>query len=364
MTSFCSSSAKKYRPQRSSPDSSGITALTWHYKSERLVIEALAAVMRTDSGTLCNDEALCLSLLINCLTKIRTNMNERLKKIFKKLNDKYRLILLNDITLEERVSFRLSRLNVYIVLSTLAVILVGLTVALIVFTPLKEYIPGYQDMNMRRNLLSLSYQTDSLSDVVVAQNSFIDGLQRTLKGEVDTVGTDIENGDARIEQNYASIKLKKGGSQEDSLLRKELEEADEYKLFNEDKRQEHELSDLYFLKPIQGIVTDSFDLKKDHFGIDLVAEEGAAVKAVLGGVVIVHEQSMETGHIIGIQHAYNLVSFYKHNSVLLKKVGTLVQAGDAIAIIGSSGELSEGPHLHFELWHNQSPVDPLEFIIY
>jgi len=297
-------------------------------------------------------------------TKI-LSMNERLKKIFKKLNDKYRLILLNDITLEERLSFRLSRLNVYIVLSTLAVILVSLTVALIVFTPLKEYIPGYQDMNMRRNLLSLSYQTDSLSDVVVAQNSFIAGLQRTLRGEVDTIGTDAaENQDASIEKNYASIKLKKGGSQEDSLLRKELEGAEEYKLFNEDKRKEHELSDLYFLKPIQGIVTDSFDLKKEHFGIDLVAEEGAAVKAVLGGVVLMHEQSMETGHIIGIQHAYNLVSFYKHNSVLLKKVGTLVQAGDAIAIIGSSGELSEGPHLHFELWHNQSPVNPLEYVIY
>ena len=292
-------------------------------------------------------------------------MNERFKKVFKKLNNKYRLILFNDITLEERLSFRLSRLNVYIILSTLAVILVCLTVALIVFTPLKEYIPGYQDMNMRRNLLSLSYRTDSLVGVVQAQNSFIDGLQMTLRGEVDTVGIVRDDGsNGKIDVNDASINLKKGVSSEDSLLRHELEDADAYKLFGGEKQEENELSDLYFTKPVNGLVTDSFDLKKKHFGIDLVAEEGAAVKAVQGGVVIVSERSMETGYIIGIQHSYNLVSFYKHNSVLLKKVGTLVQAGDAIAIIGSSGELSDGPHLHFELWHNQSPVNPLEFIIY
>lgn len=292
-------------------------------------------------------------------------MNERFKKLFKKLNNKYRLILFNDITLEERLSFRLSRLNVYIILSTLAVILVCLTVALIVFTPLKEYIPGYQDMNMRRNLLSLSYRTDSLVGVVQAQNSFIESLQMTLRGEVDTVGiVRDDGGNGKIDANYASINLKKGVSSEDSLLRHELEDADAYKLFGGENREENELSDLYFTKPINGLVTDSFDLKKKHFGIDLVAEEGAAVKAVQGGVVIVSERSMETGYIIGIQHSYNLVSFYKHNSVLLKKVGTLVQAGDAIAIIGSSGELSDGPHLHFELWHNQSPVNPLEFIIY
>ncbi len=290
-------------------------------------------------------------------------MNERLRKIFKQLNDKYRLVIMNDITLEERLSLRLSRMNVFVVFSTIGVILVALTVAFIVYTPLKEYIPGYQDVTQRRRLLDLTSRTDSLGSVVNSQNNFIRGLQKVLMGEVDSVKNDFGQVSISQKGDYSNINLNEI-SPEDSMLRKELEDEGVYELFNEDRRADAELSDLYFAKPLEGYVTDSFNVAKEHYGIDLIGEKDAPVKAILDGVIIMNDWSYDTGYVVGIQHSYNLVSFYKHNSVILKKVGTLVTAGDIIAIVGDTGELSDGKHLHLELWHNQSPVDPLKFIIY
>jgi len=289
-------------------------------------------------------------------------MNERLKKLIKQLNNKYRLVLLNDITLEERLSFRLSRLNVFVLGSTVAVILVAFTVASIVLTPLKQYIPGYQDVTQTRRLLDLTYRTDSMQQMVLAQNRYIESLKDVLSGDFDEQGEKVE---ARStgETDYSSINLN-SISTEDSLIRLELENEEIYELFTESKKEVEKLSDIYFSKPLEGYITDSFSLEKEHFGIDLVGADDAPVKAILDGVVVMNEWSLETGYIVGIQHSYNLLSFYKHNSVILKKVGTLVQAGDVVAIIGDSGELSDGKHLHFELWHNQSPVNPLEYVIY
>ncbi len=289
-------------------------------------------------------------------------MNERLKKLIKQLNNKYRLVLLNDITLEERLSFRLSRLNVFVLGCTIAVILVALTVASIVFTPLKQYIPGYQDVTQTRRLLDLTYRTDSMEQMVLSQNRYIESLKDVLSGDYDTVGHKVEM-KSTSETDYSGINLNNISS-EDSLLRQELENEEIYELFTESKKEVAELSDIYFSKPLEGYVTDSFNLEKEHFGIDLVGDDDAPVKAVLDGVIVMNEWSLETGYVVGIQHSYNLLSFYKHNSVILKKVGTLVQAGDVVAIIGDSGELSDGKHLHFELWHNQSPVNPLEYVIY
>ena len=289
-------------------------------------------------------------------------MNERLKKLITQLKAKYRFVILNDITLEERLSFRLSRLNVFVIASTLGVILVALTVAAIVLTPLKVYIPGYQDLTQKRRLLELTYRTDSLANLVVAQDNYIGGIKKVLAGEIDTVGAITElasDGD----KDYSGINLKSISS-EDSTLRTEIEKTEVYELFSDVKQEESVLSDVYFAKPFEGYITDTFNYEKEHFGIDLVGDDDAPVKAILDGVVIASDWSLDMGYVIGIQHSYNLISFYKHNSILLKKVGNLVQAGDVIAIVGESGELTEGKHLHFEIWHNQVPVNPLDYIIY
>lgn len=291
-------------------------------------------------------------------------MGDRFKNIQKKLNDKYRLIILNDITLEERFSYRLSKLNAFVAISTLSVCLIGLTALAIVYTPLRYYIPGYKaDITMRQEVLALGNTTDSLAIALQSQNAYIENLKKVLKGEADTVGVGIQDVSEGDKEKFDSIKL--GNiSQEDSMIREEVEAENLFALKDKEGGMATELSQIHFTRPVEGYITDTFNLKKDHFGIDVVGKEDAPVKTILGGVVIMNEYSVKTGHVIAVQHPHNLVSFYKHNSVLLKKVGTLVQSGEAIAIIGNSGELSDGPHLHLELWHNQSPVDPLSYIIY
>ena len=291
-------------------------------------------------------------------------MSERFKNFRKKLNDKYRLIILNDITLEERFSFRLSRLNVFSTLSTLAVMLVVLTLFSIIYTPLRFYLPGLKgDMEFRRNLTEIADRTDSLSQVMHERGVYLADLQKTLRGEIDTVGEGIQpiNTNSNTAPNLEELT---NISKEDSLLRTEVEDEEQTSLSNFSESEATELSQLHFNKPVEGYITDKFDLKKGHYGVDIVGKKEAPVKAIMKGVVIFNDYSVNTGNVIAIQHDHNLVSFYKHNSEVLKKIGTLVQSGEVIAIIGNSGELSDGPHLHLELWYNQQPVDPLSFIIY
>jgi murein DD-endopeptidase MepM/ murein hydrolase activator NlpD len=124
------------------------------------------------------------------------------------------------------------------------------------------------------------------------------------------------------------------------------------------------LAGIFFFPPLRGIVTSTFDMKLDHFGVDVVAQANAAVKACLAGTVTLSSWTTDAGHVLQVQHPNDLISIYKHNSVLLKKVGDKVKAGEAIAIVGDSGELTSGPHLHFELWLDGTPVDPQAFMVF
>ncbi len=293
-------------------------------------------------------------------------MNKKTSDLFERLNNKYRLVIMNDTSLEEKLSFRLSRLNVYIVFSTLCVLLVALTVAMIVFTPLKLYIPGYQDVGLRRDAIDLASRMDSTVNVVESNGKWVETVQAILAGNPEALANfdSLEEAPgSKQDSGYDSVDLSVI-SKEDSILRKEMEVAETYELFSDRKKEQTQISDLFFTKPVNGVLSDTFNIQTEHFGIDLVAGEKEPIKSVLDGMVILNEWSTETGYIIGVQHEYNLISFYKHNSVLLKKVGTFVKAGDAIAIIGGSGELSDGPHLHFELWYNQSPVNPIDYILF
>ena len=98
--------------------------------------------------------------------------------------------------------------------------------------------------------------------------------------------------------------------------------------------------------------------------MDVVANKDEAIKAIQDGTVVFTGWTVETGYVIALQHPGNIVSVYKHNSVLLKKEGNIVRAGESIAIIGESGELSTGPHLHFEIWINGNPMDPKDYVVF
>jgi murein DD-endopeptidase MepM/ murein hydrolase activator NlpD len=283
------------------------------------------------------------------------------KKRIEKLKRKYRLVLMDAATFEEKVSFRVTRLGVFLSVATTIILLISLTVYLLAFTGLREYIPGYTDVTLPKKIYDLQQTSDSLERVFRQKDLYISNIKRIIQG--DSVAEIAQpKQDAFI--NYDTITLSL--SREDSLLRAEYEEQTKYNLF-QNRMYNYTQSDLgyiNFFPPLKGLVSRSFNPQMDHFGVDLVAGTDQAIKATLDGTVIFSGWTIETGYVIGLQHRGNLISIYKHNSSLLKNQGAFVNAGETISILGESGELSTGPHLHFELWFNGRPIDPEEFITF
>lgn len=282
----------------------------------------------------------------------------RLKRFFRKLRVKYRLVLMNDETFEEKLSFRLSRLNVFVVTGFLAILLVIVTIFIIAYTPLREYIPGYADQRLRKLSVENAELIDSLEFLARVNEQWISNLNNVIDGNLNT--QDLIPPDSTT--RYDTITITK--SPEDSLLRLEMEQLGRYNLvmYSGEQKLENSVSNLFFVPPVKGRITNGFDPRQKHFGIDLAGKDNETVKATLDGMVVFASWTTNTGHVIAIQHPNNLFSIYMHNSALLRSVGDKVNAGEAIAIIGNSGEMSTGPHLHFELWFNGRPVNPREYM--
>ncbi|MDB4534822.1 M23 family metallopeptidase, partial [Vicingaceae bacterium] len=262
-------------------------------------------------------------------------------------------------TFEEKVSLRLSQLNVFVVLGISSLLLILLVILLIAFTPLKEFIPGYANVNVRRQGVENFLKSDSIQTALTQNNVYIDNIKNIIQGELKELDSK-EFIDSSA--NYKGIKNEP--IEEDSVLRNMIETEEKYNLFNKAGSTPGNISSFTFLQPLKGTVTNRFDMKKEHFGIDVVAPKNEAIKATLDGTVIFAEWTVETGYVIQLQHADNIVSIYKHNSVLHKKVGDYVKAGEVIAIVGNSGELSTGPHLHFELWYNGIAINPEDYMMF
>src|SRR5690554_781695 len=290
-------------------------------------------------------------------------MEERKKKrkILKKLKSKYRLVILNDASFEEKFSYRLSPLNIVTLLATFAFFLMSSVAAIIIFTPLREYIPGYTDVSLRQDLTKMVLRGDSLEKKLVQNNLYLSNIQTILSGEAPH--TELLHQNTSIEESLKVAKAEDAlvKSRDDSLLREYVEREDSYSLDISNNVGESS-DELYFFTPLKGTVTNSYNPKEGHFGIDVVAPKNEAIKACLDGTVIFADWTVETGYVIQLQHKDNLTSIYKHNSILLKEVGKRVKAGEAIAIVGNSGELTSGPHLHFELWRDGVAVDPMKHI--
>ena len=277
------------------------------------------------------------------------------KRIIKKLKNKYRLVILNDASFEERFSYRLSPLNLLTLLLTLVVLLIIIVSVIIIYTPLRKSIPGYTDVSLREDLTTMVFRADSLDRKLERNSAYLRNIQGALKGELPLSKDSIYRTDQMV--IIPEDPLVK--SKEDSMLREYVEREDSYSLSAD---QENISKQIYYFAPLKGTITNEFNPSKEHFGIDVVAPKDEAIKATLDGTVVFAEWTVETGYVIQIQHGNNLVSSYKHNSVLLKKVGEEVKAGEAIAIVGNSGELSSGPHLHFELWKDGKALNPADFI--
>ncbi|HEY9115858.1 MAG TPA: M23 family metallopeptidase [Bacteroidales bacterium] len=287
------------------------------------------------------------------------------EKWYNKLRFKYRLVLFNDQTFEERFSFKLNRMNVILTMGSLAIFFIILTFFIIAYTPIKEYLPGYPDVDQRKELYKLNMIADSLLNDIRLKDQYLQNIKDVFDGKIhDSLGQEYDT----VSLRYDTIKLKK--SIEDSLLRAEFENQSMYNLYASEAPQVSEkyanvsIRNFNFFPPVNGIVTAQFNLKDRHYGTDLATKYNQAIKSTLEGTVIFSDWTLETGYVIAIQHPFNLISVYKHNSVLLKKPGDHVNVGEPIAISGQSGEYSTGPHLHFELWYNGTPINAEDYILF
>lgn len=276
-----------------------------------------------------------------------------------RLRNRYRLVVMNDDTFEEKFSLRLTPLGLFILVGSVSIFMTILVISIVAFTPLREYIPGYAtDVNMKNELITLTVKTDSIEQELEKKNIFLENIQHVLRGDIKM--------DSLLNKPDSSMRYTKldfSPSAQDSALRKEMEGVDKYSLSDEGASK-NTIANFFFFTPVKGQVTSSFSEKEEHYGVDVAAPENEAIKATLDGTVIFTGWSSETGYIIQIQHSNNLISVYKHNSKLMKKTGQYVKAGEVIAIIGNSGEQTTSTHLHFELWHNGNPIDPQEYMVF
>ena len=283
------------------------------------------------------------------------------EKWIARLRTKYRLVIMNESTYEEKLSFKLSRLNVFVTIASTSIVLIIMTIFIIAFTPLREYIPGYMDPEIPAKVYFLEQKADSLERDLELKDKYLNNIRNIIEGKDITSEMPQEsNADVTYEINTLER------SREDSILRAEYERLSRYNLHGNTEPEmllsEASISGINFFSPVSGIITNHFNLEEGHYGIDIVARRDETIKAIMGGTVIFADWTLETGYVIGIQHQRNFISVYKHNATLLKQQGSYVQAGEPIAIIGDSGELTTGPHLHFELWYNGTPLDPEEYV--
>lgn len=279
----------------------------------------------------------------------------RSKKIKKKLLHKYRLVVLNEATFEERFSFKLNRLNVFVFSTIFAVFLIVITTILIAFTPLREYIPGYSSTALKKRAVNLTYKTDSLERALDINLQYLASIKKVLTGDVKTVDF---NRDSILEaaQNDAEG-IDYVPSKEDSILRELVFQEDKYNPLTA-----NEEVNFVLFPPVKGTISENYNPESKHFAVDIVTIKNSPVKATADGTIIFADWTTNTGHVIILKHNNNLISVYKHNASLNKEQGDLVKAGEVIATVGNSGELTTGPHLHFELWSDGYPINPTNFI--
>tara|TARA_R100000789_G_C2996461_1_gene147590 strand:+ start:156 stop:1040 length:885 start_codon:yes stop_codon:yes gene_type:complete len=279
------------------------------------------------------------------------------KQLKKRLLHKYRMVILNEDTFEERVSLKLTRLNVFILVTLSSLLLIAGTTVLIAFTPLKEYIPGYSSTSLKLKATELTYKTDSLETALAINNQYYESIKKVLSGDVKS--TDIDK-DSILEAARISIdSINLSPSEEDLKLREKVALEDKYNVFEETNPSNLNVT---LFPPVNGSISEGYNFKEKHYAVDVVVAKDAPIKAAADGTVIFAEWTAETGYVVIIEHGNSLITVYKHNSALQKEQGSLVSTSEVIATAGSTGEYTTGPHLHFEIWSNGYPLNPSDLI--
>lgn len=277
------------------------------------------------------------------------------KKLMKKLKSRFRLTVLNEKTFEEQFTYSLTPLNLIVLLGGFLVVFGTLFYLLVAYTPIKTLLPGYSDASFNTEAMEARMRVDSLTEVMREKDRYLADFRVILAG--GKLSNMADTGAHRLQEanlNYQTSPI-------DEAMRAKISEEDRFSIQAIDNAKKT-ASGVLLYRPVNGTISNAFDPKAGHFGIDIIAPKEDPVKAVLDGTIVFAGFTSDGGNVLQIQHSNNMISVYKHNSALLKKNGDRVKAGESIAFIGNSGEYSEGPHLHFELWENGAPVNPVDYI--
>ena len=274
------------------------------------------------------------------------------------------MVVRNEENLAEVSSVNFTYAKVLVISLLILLLLFVASLFLAQTTLSKWFDPRHATMEYNRKLLTLTVEMDSLKSKLKAQDKFIDNFQNILRGETPAGNSVYKQPDNVSTENFNREMNPQDIAEGDSIIRKEFEQLDISLTTYSRNNYSEELKDIFFFTPLQGIVSSPYSMATDHYGVDIVSKNNEPVKSIADGTVILSSWTQEGGYVIAIQHRANLISVIRHNSALLKKVGNFVNAGEVISIIGNTGELTSGPHVHLELWYNGNPVDPEEFITF
>ena len=288
----------------------------------------------------------------------RSKSNTNKLSFWKRIRFKYKLSFINENTLEEVWSFRLSQLSVFISLGVFAFSLVAFTAFIIIMTPIRNYLPGYLDVEVRKEIVQNALRADSLERMIEIQNLYLKNVTGIISGTIELDSIREIDSLARVD---ADFEIPRSPEEEEYVKNFEQEEKYNLTVLNTNPLP---MDGLFFYKPVNGVISSHYQADIHHFGVDIAAASKESVLATLDGTVMYAGYDPNQGNVIQLQHKNGFVSVYKHNELLLKEPGEQVVAGEAIALVGNTGKLSTGPHLHFELWYNGKPVNPEDFIVF
>ena len=286
-------------------------------------------------------------------------MSEKRRKrqvIKKKLLTKNRLVILNEETFEEIFSLKLNLMNVFVVLTGGAILLIAITTYIIAFTPLREYIPGYASSKLKREATELALKSDSLEKAIKMNNAYIESIKKVLAGDVEVAKLNKDSIKAAELTDASQVDF--SPSKEDQKLREEVAREDKYNVFEKAQTK----VEIVLFPPAKGHITEGYSPKNKHFAVDVALAKNTPIKSIANGTVIFADWTPTTGYVTIIRHGDGIISAYKHASSLTKNQGDVVRTGEVIALAGSTGEESTGVHLHFELWKDGFAIDPTNFI--
>lgn len=280
------------------------------------------------------------------------------KSFWHQIRFKYKLSFFNESTLEEVWSLRVSQLSAIVVMIFFALFLVTVTALIIILTPIRNYLPGYLDVEVRKEIVQNVLRADSLERIIAIQSLYLDNVTGILTGTTPIDSIRRIDSLAQVQPDY---EIPRSAIEEEFV--RTFEEEEKYNLTSLNPNPVP-IDGIFFYKPIKGVISAAFEPEMRHYGVDLVAAPNESVLATLDGTVVFTGFDPNYGNVIQVQHRNGFLSVYKHNELLLKEAGDMVVAGEALAIVGNTGKLSTGPHLHFELWYRGTPVNPAEYIAF